>query len=191
MAERRSALAHLTANAVDGARVSISEVRPAALLQIQAWPDTLATVDAVITQLLEIADPPQLGRAAWFHGGSICATAPGRYFVSTTADDVAASLRTAFSSQDAAITDISHGRTVLRLEGEAAADLLARCVPLDFDAGVFPIDRVAETAIHHAGVLIHRLTETSFEVWALRSFAESLVEWLLDAGAELGAELHR
>lgn len=186
MADRASALAALPAHAADAARVSVREVHPAAILQVQAWPNTRSTVDAVLTQLLKIEEVPQVGRAAWFHHGSIASIGAGRYLVSTTALDVVATLGTAFSSQDATVTDISHGRTILRLEGDAAADLLARCVPLDFDAAAFPADRVAQTAVHHVDVLIHRLTETSFEIWVLRSFAESIAEWLIDAGGELG-----
>jgi sarcosine oxidase subunit gamma len=186
MAERRSALANLPAEAGGGARVRLSEVRPGAILQIQAWPATLATVEAVITQILRIAEPPRPGRTVWFHGGWICAIGAGKYLVSTTADDIIATFRTAFSSQDAAVTDISHGRTILRLEGDAAAAVLSCCVPIDFDAGVFPSDSVAQTAIHHVDVLIHRLTLSSFEIWAPRSFAVSLAEWLIDAGTELG-----
>ena len=38
--------------------------------------------------------------------------------------------------------------------------------------------------IHHIDVVIHRRAETHFELWVLRSFAEALAEWLLDAGIE-------
>jgi heterotetrameric sarcosine oxidase gamma subunit len=186
MAERLSALAHMTTGAADGASIVLGEERPAAILQIRAWPDTLDTVDAVITQTLGLAAAPPPGTAVTLAGGSLCATGTGRFLLSASADDVAATFRTAFSSADAAVTDISHGRTVLSLEGGAAAELLSRCVALDFDAAVFPPGRVAQTAIHHVDVLIHRLTESRFEIWALRSFAESLAEWLLDAGAGLG-----
>ncbi len=72
------------------------------------------------------------------------------------------------------------------MEGEAAAELLARCAPLDFDLSAFPADGIAQTAIHHVDVLIHRLTETSFEISVLRSFAEAITAWIIDAGKELG-----
>jgi heterotetrameric sarcosine oxidase gamma subunit len=52
---------------------------------------------------------------------------------------------------------------------------------IDLDQAAFPVGHVAQTAIHHIDVLIHRIEEAAFEVWVLRSFSESLVEWLLDA----------
>lgn len=186
MADRLSALAPISASAPEGASLVLSEARPLAILQIQAWPQTLAAVEAVVTQGLGLSEVPPAGSTATFDGGALCALGAGRFLLSTGSDDIAATFRTAFSSADAAVTDISHGRAILSLEGDAAAELLSRCVALDFDADVFPPGRVAQTAIHHVDVLVHRLTDSRFEIWALRSFAESLAEWLLDAGAGLG-----
>jgi sarcosine oxidase subunit gamma len=60
-------------------------------------------------------------------------------------------------------------------------------VAIDLDPAVFPPGRAAQTMIHHIDVLVHRTAETTFELWVLRSFAESLAEWVLDAGQEFGA----
>lgn len=190
MPERFSALAELAVPLDPGrtTRVVLKEMRPASILQVHAWPDAHDTVEAVVTQVLGVTSPPKSGRAVWFNGGSVCNIGAGRFLLLTSSDEIAQDFRTAFASDHGAITDLSHARTVLRLEGEAATELLSRCVALDFDPAVFPADRVAQTAIHHVDVLVHRLTETSFDIWALRSFAHSLAEWMLDAGAELDVQ---
>ena len=113
------------------------------------------------------------------------AVAPGTFLVAGLTTDLAKLVREALPPTDAAVTDLSHGRTVLSLEGDAAADVLQSCVTLDLSA--FPPGRAAQTAIHHIDVLIHRRSETRFELWALRSFAHALAEWLLDAGLEKGS----
>ena len=95
----------------------------------------------------------------------------------------------ALTAADATVTDLSHGRTILRLEGEAAADVLAKGVAIDLDPAAFPTDRVAQSMIHHIDIVLHRLGPDAFELWVLRSFAESLAEWLLEAGAEFGIPL--
>ena len=166
----------------------LGDVRPAAILQLQAWPDTLSTLEAVVTQMPGGGGLPTTGHATAFGGGMIMALGAGRYVIALYDAEIVASWRTAFSTQDAAIVDLSHGRTILSLEGEAAAELLSRCAPIDLRANAFPPGRIAQTAIHHVDVLIHRRNEAHFDIWALRSFAESLVEWLIDAGAELGIE---
>jgi sarcosine oxidase subunit gamma len=75
---------------------------------------------------------------------------------------------------------------ILKLDGEASASVLATSVALDLDLAAFPAGRVAQTMIHHVDVVIHRRSETGFELWVLRSFAESLAEWLLDQGEPAG-----
>lgn len=189
MADRRSALAHLPQIFVENAAVSLTESRFDSILQVAAWPDTLRTVQAVIAEFLGVEAPPT-GRAATGKNIIVAAVAPGRFLLAGVADDLAPRLEAALPSADAAVSDLSHGRVVLRLEGEAATALLAKGVALDLDLTAFPPGRIAQAAIHHVDVLVHRLGETTFELWVLRGFAEALAEWLIDAGGELSIRFH-
>ena len=186
MADRVSALAHLRPAAPAGeAGIRLSEVRPGSILQVAAWPDTVGTVLAAIVELTGM-QAPRLGAAAADPGATVAAVAPGRYLIAAAAGDLAARFEAALPAPDGAVTDLSHGRAILRLEGEEAAAVLAKCVALDLDPREFPPARVAQTMIHHVDVLLHRTAAEAFELWALRSFAASLSEWLLDAGLEFG-----
>ncbi len=185
MAERLSALTHLASAGGGNSRVRLSEIRPGSILQIQAWPETAVTVRRVIAELLGTETPP-LGQASAGRGVTVAAIAHGRYLLAGDASDLVQKFEAALPSADAAVSDISHGRVILRLEGEAAAEVLSTSVALDLDLSEFPAGRVAQTMIHHVDVLIHRRTETHFELWVLRSFAESLAEWLLDQGLAFG-----
>jgi heterotetrameric sarcosine oxidase gamma subunit len=189
MAERLSALAHLP-TAAGGGRVTLSEIRAGSILQIQAWPETAEAVRRVIAELLGV-EAPAIGKATVGTGVTVAAIAPGRYLASANAAELPQKFEAAFPSSDAAVSDISHGRVILRLEGEAAAPVLSTSVALDLDASVFPAGRVVQTMIHHIDVVIHRRSETHFELWVLRSFAESLAEWLLDQSLELGSRFAR
>ena len=184
MAERRSALAQLPASTPTRAVVRLSEIRPGSILQVSAWPDTLAAVEAVITDLLGV-QAPTVGMALADPNLTVAAISPGRFLISGMAPDLAARFEAALPSEDGAVTDLSHGRVILRLDGEAAA-LLAAAVAIDLDPSVFPPGRVAQTMVHYIDIVLHRLTRTRFDIWVLRGFAESLAEWLLDAGAEMG-----
>lgn len=184
MLRRRSALAHLSAPAPKKAVVRMTEIRPGSILLVGAWPDTLQTVESVIGELLGVR-VPAIGSAAADPNLTVATIAPGRYLISGMAPDLAQRFEAALPSTDGAVTNLLHGRVILRLDGEAAM-LLSRCVAIDLDPSVFPPGRVAQTMIHHVDVLIHRQKRTMFDLWVLRSFAESLVEWLLDAGLELG-----
>lgn len=182
MAERASALAHLPLDRPAGSAVTLSEVRVGSILQVAAWPDTGDRVEAALTDMLAVL-APRLGFALVRDDIVLASTAPGRYLIAADADDLPQRFEAALPSADAAVTDLSHGRTILRLEGPAAASVLAQCVAIDLHPAAFPDNRCAQTMIHHIDVLIIRRAEEAFDLWALRGFAEALAEWILDAAA--------
>jgi heterotetrameric sarcosine oxidase gamma subunit len=187
MADALSALAHLPAAAGDG-RVTLREVSAGTILRIQTWPDTAGVVPRVARELLGVEAPP-IGHAATNFETSLIAVAPGCFYVAGLASDIAWLVKEAVPATEAAVTDLSHGRAVLALEGEAASAVLQKCVAIDISA--LPPGRAAQTMIHHIDVLIHRRSETEFRLLVLRSFAEALAEWVLDAGLEEGIGFRR
>jgi sarcosine oxidase subunit gamma len=187
MAERLSALANLRpAGAGSGARAVLTESRPATIAQIAAWPEADTRVQAAIAAQLGVL-VPRVGQGVVERGFTVIATAPGRFLVAGNADDLLRRIETAIPPNDGAVTDLSHGRAILRLECEAAEALLQRCVAIDLDPAAFPPGRAVQSMIHHIDVVVHRLGPATFEVWALRSFVEALAEWLLEAGEDFGA----
>jgi heterotetrameric sarcosine oxidase gamma subunit len=83
-----------------------------------------------------------------------------------------------------AVTPLSHSRTRIFLEGAPARDVLAKGIPLDFHASAFTPGMFAQTGLHHMPVLVHCVSGNRFELYALRTFAVSVWEWLSDAALE-------
>jgi methylglutamate dehydrogenase subunit D len=83
------------------------------------------------------------------------------------------------------VTPLSSGRTRILLEGERARDVLAACALIDFDAAHFKPGQFVMTGIHHTPVLIHCIGESSFHIYALRTFALNVWEWLCDVAEGL------
>jgi len=183
MAEPVTALAGIPA-ATGSGRVTLAESPAATILRVQTWPDTTEAFARVAQDVLGIAPPP-LGRVATSGAQSMAAIAPGAFVILGLTQEFTWLLQEGLPARDAAITDWSHARTLMSLSGEGAADLLQTCVAIDLAA--LPPGRAAATMIHHIDVLILRVSATEFRLLALRSFAESLAEWLLDAGSEIGA----
>jgi sarcosine oxidase subunit gamma len=181
MAERLSSLGSLLPAAPAGAGFTLREMRPASILQLQAWPGTLDAVRRAVAELLTV-DAPILGEAAVAGGLTICAVAPGRFLIASDDAGLAARFEGTLTADEAAVTDLSHGRVVLRLEGADAEAVLQGCLRFDLDSTAFPPGRVGQSMIHHIDVVVVRQAEGAFELWCLRSFARSLAEWLLDAG---------
>jgi heterotetrameric sarcosine oxidase gamma subunit len=81
------------------------------------------------------------------------------------------------------ITPLSSSRTRLHLTGESAVALLASCAAIDFSK-MKPGEHVA-TGIHHTPVVIHCIGEKQFHIYAMRTFARAVWDWLVDAAEGL------
>ena len=136
-------------------------------LDLQDKPNTAKTVEAIQVLCLRprdwliVTDDPE-GRA----GG------------------VAVEARARLAGRAAAI-DQSHGRVVLRLEGEGARKLLQQGLNVDLHPSVFPATSLAQTGLAGIAVMVHCTGAECFDLYVARSFAASLAEWLVQHGARL------
>jgi sarcosine oxidase subunit gamma len=83
----------------------------------------------------------------------------------------------------AAVADQSDGWAGMRLTGPAAADVLARLVPLDLDPGSFPPGAAARSLLRHAPLLLVA-RDAALDLLVPRSFAATAVN-------EIGAAMRR
>ena len=85
----------------------------------------------------------------------------------------------------AALTDLS-GRTVLRLGGAAAGDVLAKLCRIDLVQRALPTGRVVQTALAQVPALIHALGPAGFDLYLPRSLAISAAASVIVAAEEFG-----
>lgn len=97
--------------------------------------------------------------------------------------------RSAFAGV-ASLSEQSDGRSLLRITGARARDMLAKVCSLDLHPAAFPVGAAAATSIDHTSVNLWRGEdadgEAVFYLLVFASFAESLWHTLLDSGAEYG-----
>jgi heterotetrameric sarcosine oxidase gamma subunit len=198
MLERQSALADALAKggrdgsgAVRGLR--LGEVRGWRLVQVAFFPSTLADLGPAAGAALGIAGlPAQIGRAAQAGDRQILKTGPEQFWIvgpPSDSDGLAARLQAAVPSTMGAVTPLSHSRTRIFIEGDAAREVLAKSIPLDFHPSVFTVGQFALTGLHHTPVLVHRTAEAIYEIYAMRTFALSVWEWLTDAALPFGYDV--
>jgi len=184
MADRLSALANLSAPpTTEGAGATLAELRPAAIALVAAWPDTAEDTGKMIGELFGEAPGP-VGTFVENDPVTMITTAPGRTVLISESDDLASALSTALPASQAAVTDLSHARTMLRLTGDTAAEILGKGLAIDLHTSVFAPGRAAQSVIHHMDVLVIRREDEVFDLLVFRSFGLSLAEWLIDAGLE-------
>jgi heterotetrameric sarcosine oxidase gamma subunit len=87
--------------------------------------------------------------------------------------------------EGAYVTPLSSSRTRITLSGDRARDVLAASAAIDLHVKHFKPGQFVMTGIHHTPVLIHCVGENSFHIYAMRTFALAVWEWLCDAAEGL------
>jgi heterotetrameric sarcosine oxidase gamma subunit len=101
------------------------------------------------------------------------------------AGDLAAKLKGLASTSDQ-----SGGRTVFRISGLRARDVLAKGLPIDLDPRAFPPGSAATSAISHIGVQLWQIDDArGYDLAIFRSLTESFWRWLTASAAEFGYEV--
>jgi methylglutamate dehydrogenase subunit D len=174
---------------VDAPGIFIAERTDLALASVMARRGKTAALRARVKDMFG-TDLPLTPRRAADGPIHFIWAGPGRWMAETSTEGPHAfehHLREAFIGH-AAVTSQSDGRSVIRVSGAKAREMLAKGVPLDLDPRVFGPGDVALTVVAHINVHFWQLDATpTYEFAVFRSFAASFCEWLLDASAEFGA----
>lgn len=191
MFERASALAGaIDTSGRDGAdgqrRLRIGETRGWALVQVAGFAATGAECERALRSVVKEA-PTRVGEVVRIAGRHVMKTGSLQHWIITRDDDdLIPALQQAVPAQIGAITPLSHSRTCIFVAGAEAREVLAKGVPLDFHPDVFRVDQFALTGLDHTPVLIHRSGEYHYELYAMRTFAHSVWEWITDAAWPFG-----
>jgi methylglutamate dehydrogenase subunit D len=146
-----------------------------------------AALKAAVLQAYGVELPVANGSAVSFVGYG-----PGQWFA------VSESLANEALARDlaqrlaglASISDQSGGRTVLRVSGPRARDVLAKGLPIDLDPRAFPLGSAATSVIGHMGVQLWQVDDTrSYDIAIFRSLSHSFWRWLTASAGEFGYEV--
>jgi sarcosine oxidase subunit gamma len=91
---------------------------------------------------------------------------------------------------DFGITDISHSRAAIQIQGDHAIDVLKKGSPLNFNENIFCKNNSANTTYNGINIIIDYIDDNQkiFEVYALRSFGGSFYHSITDSSLEFGYE---
>jgi sarcosine oxidase subunit gamma len=191
MLERRSALAGFRGAAeqpgVDGAvGLEIGEVTGWSLTEIGVYPSQRAEGERAVGAWLGFV-PARIDTPVETPIGLLMRTGPLSFWlIGPAGAETAGDARKAMPATAVSIIDLSSSRTRLSIAGRAAPDVLLKGISLDFAPESFVPGRVALTGVHHTPIVLHRLAADRFEIYAMRTFALSVLEWLTDAAREFG-----
>ncbi|MEL6218621.1 MAG: sarcosine oxidase subunit gamma family protein [Pseudomonadota bacterium] len=167
-----------------GAGVVLSEQRIGSLWQLASWPDRLNAVGAAAAQLAGVEKAPAPGRVAVGSHGRLIRVEALKWLLERPegAEDPSLPI------ENGTVLDLSHARTLIRIEGSAASELITRLVAIDIRPVEFPEGAAAQTAYHGVGLTLIRRGK-GFDILVFRSFALTLWEELAEIGAQFGCEI--
>jgi sarcosine oxidase subunit gamma len=175
----------------DGPGVRVRQLTDRHIVQLAGWANDFAEVVSSLEALIGWQVAGSFGVAAAQGETTIIWTGPERLWIVTPDPAVLTRLPGAIDAGRAAWTDLSHGRTILRISGSRTRALMAKGLPVDLHPRAFPVNAVAISAIHHMDVLVHRRDTPdgdTFDLYVPRGYSGSFWDWISVAAAEFGCE---
>lgn len=170
----------------DAPGVVVAEYRPRSIVQVNGAPEP-----GVLAGALGAPDADVTPNRAFRAGAvSYAWNGPGQWLAESDEHqprELIEHIESALSAHGASTTDLSHARTVVRVSGPAATDLLAKLCPIDIEAM-----RTGDSAVTLAGPLnvqIAKSGEEEYRLYVFRSFGRAMWEMLRDEAAEFGGEI--
>jgi sarcosine oxidase subunit gamma len=176
-------------NFADGAGVRLIETRPGSIVQLAAWPGQEKQIIDAIADATGLKLPDGAGAGIAKDGRAAFGFAPGRFLVVDRAEGLGATLSAAITSQDGSVTDLSHGRTAIRVSGAKAEWVLQKFFAIDFALAAFPLGAGRATIHHDVPALIQRTADRQFDLYVFRTFARSFWKALCHGCEEVGYEV--
>ncbi|MFD2206314.1 sarcosine oxidase subunit gamma [Kiloniella antarctica] len=100
-------------------------------------------------------------------------------------NELVAKFHKALDGLHVAVIDVSGNRTALDLSGAQARNVMKKSCRLDMDPQAFSVGQAVQTRVSKAPVLLQMLDDQpTYRMFVRPSFAEYLVDWLLDAMGE-------
>lgn len=177
------------ARADQGIGVTLAEVQPGSIVQLAAWPGQQAGILAAIREVMGLFVPGGPGSGVATETKSAFGFAPGKFLGSDQEEGLFNAFANAVGTEAGTVTDLSHGRTVIRIAGPKAEWVLAKFFAVDFSPSAFSVGSGISTVHHDIFAQIQRTGAAQFDVYVFRSFARSFWNSVCHASEEVGYEV--
>jgi len=164
--------------------LKISEIKNLLIVQIVQYKNSTISIDGIDINGLKLKDEPlhvvnnDDTRLLW--------NGPKNWLVVSTKKDLSKNILQNFKESDFAITDLSHSRAVMQIEGQEVKEVLKKGCPFNFNS--LEKNNSINSTYNGIAFTVDLLDDDPDKVrlFALRSFGESLYHSITDASLEFG-----
>jgi sarcosine oxidase subunit gamma len=164
--------------------LSISEIKNLLIIQIVQYKNSSISFESIDIDGLNFKDEPlsvvsnNETRILW--------NGPKNWFLISTKKDLLNNVLEAFKETDFAVTNLSHSRAIIEIEGEEAIEVLKKGCPFNFNT--LKKNNSINSTYNGIAFTVDKLDDNpnKIRLFTLRSFGESLYHSITDASLEFG-----
>ena len=164
--------------------LKISEIKNLLIVQIVQYKNSSVSIDSIDIDGLKLKDEPL--SVANNDDTRLLWNGPKNWLVVSTKKDLFKNILENFKESDFAVTDLSHSRAVIQIEGQEVKEVLKKGCPFNFNT----LEKNNSVNSTYNGIAftvdLLRQNPDKVRLFALRSFGESLYHSITDASLEFG-----
>ena len=164
--------------------LKISEVKDLSIIQIVQYKGSKININDIKIEGLEI--PTQNSKVNSNKETRILWNAPKTWLILSRKENAIETAEKNFKGTDFSVTDISHSRAVIQIQGQPSKEILKKGSPINFNE--FGVNQCAGTVFHGITIIIDSISSEpdTFNLLVLRSFGESFYHHITDSALEFG-----
>ena len=164
--------------------LKISEIKNLLIVQIVQYKNSTITHDSMDIDGLKLKDKPLC--VVNNNNTRILWNGPKNWFLVSTQKDLIKNISEVFKETDFAVTDLSHSRAIIEIEGHEAKEVLKKGCPFNFN--ILEKNNSINSTYNGISFSVDVLDDNPDKVrlFTLRSFGESFYHSITDAALEFG-----
>ena len=164
--------------------IKIQERKNLLIVQIVQYKNTFSSTKDIKIDGLNLND--EVLKISRNNDTRILWSGPKNWILVSTKKDLLKTIHQSFKETEFAITDLSHSRAIIELDGENSKEILKKGCPFNFNE--LKKDNCVNSIFHGITITIDMIDDNpnKIRLFALRSFGESLYHSVTDACLEDG-----
>ena len=164
--------------------IKISEIKNLLIVQIVQYKSSTISIEDINIDNLNLKNEPLI--VASNSNTRILWNGPKNWLLVSTKKDLIKNISEIFKETDFAITDLSHSRAIIELEGSEAIEVLKKGCPFNFNT--LEKNNSINSTYNGITFTVDMISDNPCKIrlFALRSFGESLYHSISDASLEFG-----
>ena len=164
--------------------IKISEIKNLIIVQIVQYKNSKVLCEEIKIDNLKLSS--KVLSVVCNENTRILWNGPRNWLIMSNKKEVLSEIGKNFSEKDFAVTDISHSKSIIELEGDEAKEVLKKGCPFNFNE--LYKNNCLNSTFNGMSIIVDMINDKpdTFRIFSLRSFGESLYHSLTDASLEFG-----